>query len=396
MNQRKVLGGALLITGTAIGAVTIALPIVLSSWGMIWGIGIYFVMWAMMTYTGLCVTEVSFHFDKPVGYLTMVDKLLGFKAYMIAWFVFLMLLYALVSAYLAGFADVFLSISAFSSSSTQVMILPGALIGICALCLGQDFCNVINRLSLYVLLLGFVTILILFISSGEHHIHTATDFKFIFRDSLTVLVAFGYQVVLPSVRHYVRSDHRAMVRSILLGSGIALMIYVVWSFGLLSILPATGAGSIEVLKSAAEPVKLMPQILESILGVPYVGILIQTFLFTAIMSSYIGITLSLYHFLQDGLRMKNQWYEVILLSCLTILPPLFLDMRFPGAFMATLAFGGVFVCVLNVILPVVMVASLRIKRLQSQYHAPGGWLPLLLCMMLVVVLGLFEIHRLIG
>ena len=115
---------------------------------------------------------------------------------------FLLLLYSLVSAYLSGIADILHSINLFSTHSRSQILLPGVLLGIVSLTIGQDFCNALNRVAIYILLIGFVILLVLFGLVEQHHLHVESDFSYIIRDGFTVLVAFGYQLVIPSVRYY--------------------------------------------------------------------------------------------------------------------------------------------------------------------------------------------------
>ena len=389
----RVLGGAFLVSGTAIGAVTIVLPVVISAWGMVWGTFIYTLMWLVMMLTGLYIAEVSYHFDKPVGFLSMIDALLGRRIYVLSWFVFLCLLYSLVAAYLSGLADILSSYAPLDSFGYSSLVMPGLMMGAVLLLIGQEFANFVNRLALVSLIMGFIIMVLVFCSAENHYFHFKADFNYLLRDSLSVLVAFGFQVVIPSLRIYLKSDPIDTKKSIIYGSLLALVIYIAWSIGLLSVLPFSGPDSIETLQSSADPIRILPAMLARLTGNTWSGTWIQLFLVASLVSSYIGILLSLFHFIQDGLKLTNSMGHRIVLTLITLAPPWLFGQYYPHGFLIALSYAGLFVCILNVVLPVVMVSLLRYRKMATTYRAPGGWCGIYFCSLIVFVFIAYEVTR---
>ena len=105
-----VLGGALLVTGTSIGAGMLALPVISSLGGFFPSIVVYFVSWAIMSATGLLFLEISIDMTKDANIISMADKYLGNAGKIFSWIVYLFLFYCLSIAYISGGAALIKSI----------------------------------------------------------------------------------------------------------------------------------------------------------------------------------------------------------------------------------------------------------------------------------------------
>ena len=128
-------------------------------------------------------------------------------------------------------------------------------------------------------------------------------------------------------------------------------------------------------------------------GNTWSGTWIQLFLVASLVSSYIGILLSLFHFIQDGLKLTNRMGHRIVLTLITLAPPWLFGQYYPHGFLIALTYAGLFVCILNVVLPVVMVSLLRYRKMATTYRAPGGWWGIYFCSIIVFVFILYEVTR---
>ena len=101
MSQHKpsVLGGALLITGSCVGAGMLGLPILSGLAGLGPALIMFAVSWAFMTLTGLLLVEASGWFSKQVNMLSIVEYALGRIGKILCWGAYLFLFYALLVAY---------------------------------------------------------------------------------------------------------------------------------------------------------------------------------------------------------------------------------------------------------------------------------------------------------
>ena len=96
----SIIGGALLITGSCIGAGMLALPIVTGHCGFFPAIIILLFAWLLMTSTALLIVEVSGWFEYKRNFSTMIESLLGKFARSICFILYLFLFYSLLVAYI--------------------------------------------------------------------------------------------------------------------------------------------------------------------------------------------------------------------------------------------------------------------------------------------------------
>ena len=100
------LGGILLIIGVSVGAGILALPIATAAGGFWPTIGLLLVCWIVMTAAAFLILEVNLGLPEGSNLISMAQRTLGLPGQMVAWVSYLLLLYALLSAYIAGGTDV--------------------------------------------------------------------------------------------------------------------------------------------------------------------------------------------------------------------------------------------------------------------------------------------------
>src|SRR5579863_4183924 len=105
--MNKTIGGILLVAGTTIGGGMLSLPITTAKSGFVYSTFLFIVCWALMTFTAFLTLEVNLCFPKNSHIVSMAKQTLGKPGEWIAWSAYLLLLYAVVSAYIAGGQDVF-------------------------------------------------------------------------------------------------------------------------------------------------------------------------------------------------------------------------------------------------------------------------------------------------
>ncbi|MDQ2993527.1 MAG: hypothetical protein M3R00_01060, partial [Pseudomonadota bacterium] len=100
--NNKLLGAILLIAGTSIGAGMLALPVVTAEHGFIASAILLISCYIVMTYTALLMLEVNLWLPSGANIISMTKETLGRTGEIIASLSYLLLLYCLISAYLAG------------------------------------------------------------------------------------------------------------------------------------------------------------------------------------------------------------------------------------------------------------------------------------------------------
>ena len=367
-------GGILLVAGSCIGAGMLALPIVTGLAGFFPSLVALFVSWAFMTFTALLLVEICGWFYGQINLLTMAKESLGEGGKTIGWITYLFLFYALLVAYISASGGIFSAIleSLFGvhvppwGASLFFTLLFGAIVY-----LGTRPVDLWNRALMVGLIITYLGMIFLGIGriDPKLFLHFAPQYTLL---SLPVLaVSFGFQNMIPSLAAYMKGDLRRVRLTILGGSLLALLVYLLWTCLVLGTVPLEGShGILESYQKGEEATSA----LHASLGNSKIAAFARGFAFFAIVTSFLAQGLSLTHFIADGLKTlptrKNTWW----LAGLALLPPLIFALSFPEVFFKALSFaGGICAMILFGLMPVSMAWIGRYKKgLSSAYHVQGG------------------------
>lgn len=370
----SVIGGILLISGSCIGAGMLGLPIVTGLAGFYPSLIMFFLAWAFMTLTGLLIVEVNGWFDTQVNLISMVGHSLGRWGKGLCWFLYLMLFYSILVAYIA-------SSGGFTTSFFQTffgMSLPGWI--------GSTFFVVVFGSVVYagtrpvdlwnrVLMVGMIVTYVGVVALGLYRLKPAllnySHLPYIVVSLPILVISFGFHNMIPSITAYMKGDIKRVRIAIIGGSLFALIFYLIWDFVILGIVPIEGEfGILNSIKLGREA----SQSIAGILGASWVSGFAQGLALFAILTSFLAQSLALVHFWADGLKIKRKKKESVSLCALTLLPPLFFAIIYPQIFYKALGFGsGLFAVILFGVFPVLMVWIGRYyKKTPSSYKVMGG------------------------
>ncbi len=388
-------GAILLIAGTSIGAAMLALPVTTGQSGFFLSMGTMFLMWVFLSYSAFMILEVNLSLPKDGNIISMAEHTLGKPGKYVAWVSYLFLLYALNTAYIAASTSFFADgIQAIFQILPQkvVCIIPVLVIFAYLLAKGLKRIDQWNKILMFGLMISYFLLL----ASTFTKIDAKNLFDFIPKailPSLSIVVtAFGYHIVIPSIIPYLHNDEKSIKRAILIGSFIPFIAYALWQLAILGIVPQQGPISIEhaytMGLNGSEILALATQS-------PYIAVLSQGFAFFAIMTSFLGVSISLYDFLKDGLQIKNESESKLKLYIFAFAPPCFFALYFPHVFFSALDYAGAFgVVTLLALIPAFMVFAKRYRMQKtSGYKAPIGKIGLIFYMLVcgfLIVLEIFE------
>ena len=178
-----------------------------------------------------------------------------------------------------------------------------------------------------------------------------------------------------------------IITAIAIGSIIPLIMYLGWNFIIIGAIPDT---QLVAIWFHGQPAVDLPRTLDAIMDNTAISAGASIFTFFAIATSFIGVSLSLFDFLCDGLHIAKTRLGRVGTAGLTFLPPMIFNLFNPNAFLATLGYASIFVAILLGLLPIAMVWHGRYhQNLPQQYRAPGGKGSLILaslCFVAVIVL----------
>ncbi len=385
----KVIGSILILSGTAIGAGMLALPMVSASAGFVFSTLLIIFLWALMTLTALLILEVNLAFKAyHNSFGTMAYETLGRTGQVIAWLTCLLLLYSLTSAYIAGNTSLLTTLvhrifDVTSPSWINALIFTGVL-GF-AVFWSTHTVDILNRcfISVKGLLLFLTLFLLMPHIKITQLIHQSGPAKYIWAAAPIFLTSFGFHTVIPSLTNYLGRDAKTLKRVILIGTIIPLIIYILWLATTLGIIPLIGRYSFSHIAQAHASVGGFVSTMDHLLNNKFITFGINGFSNIAMTTSFLGVSLGLFDFLADGFKRSNSHFGRLQTAVLTFIPPLVFALYYPKGFILALGYAAIFVAILEIILPAMMVIKLRkSKTLKSSYRVTGGK-PLLVLVMLI-------------
>jgi tyrosine-specific transport protein len=374
-----VLGGMLLVCGTSVGAGMLALPVVTAQGGFFPALFIFFLCYLFMMATGLLLLEISLKMPRDSNIISMATHYFGTKGKVFAWVLYIFLFYLLSTAYISGGGELIYEATNFFISPTL-----GSLIFCFVLASFVIFgTKVVDRLNL-LFMLGLVVTYVILITIGMPYIEMSkisyTNFPKAFIALPIIFTSFSYQGIIPSLTYYMQKDAKKIRLSIILGTSLTFFIYILFEILVLGIAPLENL--IEA-KTAVYP-------LRSATGHSLIYPIGQFFAFFAIITSFLGVSLGLFDFFSDGLKIEKKGSKRLVIAGFAFVPPLLIALSKPGLFLIALKYaGGIGCAFLLGLLPTLMVYSHRyIKKEEPLFPQLIGGKKMLYILFLFVVFEL--------
>ena len=387
----KVLGGACIVAGTAIGAGMLALPVVTAMGGLIPSSMIYLICYLFSIATGLLFVEICYWMPQNANLVSMTYHLLGPIGRIFAWILYIFLFYSLTVAYVSGGG-------AFVTTLFQGAIplwLGDILFSLIFGTIVYMGTVVVDRIN-FVLVIGLFISFFIFFIMGVRQIKLETlmqssDIVNAMMALPVMFTSFSYQGVIPSLYAYLDRDSKKVRQAILIGAFLPLILYLIWEVLILGIVPLDGLyGLIHAKKegwTAVQPLKYF-------LKTSWVVTVGEFFAFCALTTSFLGVTLGLVDFLADSLQIKKEGIKKLFLCLLVYVPSTLIACTCPNIFLIALGYAGGIGCVLLLgLLPICMVWVGRYRKHYTRQATElrGGKIMLSLLLLFIVLELVIEI-----
>jgi len=398
----RLIGAIFLIAGTSIGAGMLALPVVISQGGYLSGMLLLLVSWFLMTYSAFLILEANMWLPAGSNIISMARATLGRTGQMVAWVMSLTLLYSLLAAYISGGSSIIdylsksISVDFFHEfDATIFTLILGAVVYV-----GIKSVDHVNRALIIIKLVLFILLILLLVKNIDlAKLYSQTPPAII--GAITVaMTSFGYAMLIPSLRVYLNNEIRLLRLAIFLGGLIPFILYVAWVSLVMAIVPLEGAHGLSELLKQDAAVTGVAHSLYFFLHNRYITSLTHTFSAICVVTSFLGVAVSLADFLADGLSLRKYVWHRLTIMLITFLPPLAILLIYPNLFILGLSYAGICCIVLLVLMPILMVWSGRYQsRLAKGYRVAGGKTGLLFALGLGVAtlaMGIIHDFSLIG
>ncbi|EHL32900.1 amino acid permease [Legionella drancourtii] len=376
MTNSKLIGGILLIVGTSIGGGMLALPVSTAEVGFSNSIFFLFFCWLVMTAGALLILEVNLRLPAGSNMISMAKSTLGLPGQIIAWITYLFLLYTLLSAYISGGSDVFNSLlhKANINLPNSVTSILFTILFSLVVYKGIRSVDYVNR-GLMFGKLGVYILLVAIISPHASPAGLTGGSARAFTGTLMILItSFGYATIIPSLRDYFGEDARSLRRVILLGSLIPLVCYIVWDAVIMGVVAREGQNGLMALMNSEHATSGLTEALSQSVQSQWISGFFGFFTSICMLTAFLGVSLGLFDFLADGLKLQKSGIQGKYTLALTFLPPLAVVLFYPGIYLNALSYAGVCCVILLLLLPSFMAWKGRKTCVlaRESHLVPGG------------------------
>ncbi|WP_417348213.1 amino acid permease [Ferrimonas sp.] len=388
-----ILGGAMIIAGTAIGAGMLSLPVMSAGMWFGWSTIILALCCYCCYSSAMYLAEANLNYHPGASYATMARDTLGRTGALVALCTVGFVSYILCYAYISGGSSVLASSLeagfGLSLSNWQAGLVFGIVLGAIVL-LGSRAVDRVSTIMIGAMVITFIT------STGLLSAEvTATNLfpevgmgetlPYVWLGIPVLALSFGYHSTVPSIVKHYGMDIRKSRQAILGGSLLALAIYALWQFAILGTVSRTDFA--QVVASGGNVSALIGAVGDAVDG-QLIDTLLSFFAKFALASSFLGVALGLLDFIKDQMGLGDGHRDTAIAGAVTFLPPLVLGVAIPDGFIVAIGYASLLASIFVLVLPCSIALVLRRRGASEEYRVCGGNLRLYLVLgfgLLVIV-----------
>ena len=376
-NKDSALTGTMITAGTSIGAGMFSIPIVCS--GMWFGLSVValFFIWFMSYLNALYLLEVNLGFERGASFDKIVKSLLGdfWNPIFGIGFAFLMaiLLYAYFSAF-GNMASTTLDLPT-SDSGRWMSGTVSLVFGLALAIIVWWSTSVVGKIST-ILIVGMTITFLLSMGgfSFQIEMNNLLDtgdsglFKYFWVALAYLLTAFAFSTIVPSLYKHYGDKPQLIKKGMLNGSLIALAVYILFIF---VIFGNISRDSFVAINQSGGNIGDLVSAIQAGSENQWVNRAISLFSNFAIISSFLGIGLSLFDYIIDKFEFSNTRKGRLYAACLTFLPPGIASFFFPNGFITAIGYAGL-VAALMFTAYFFLARNFRKSSRKTSYTVAGG------------------------
>ena len=329
-----------LITGQLVGAGILGIPVIVGIAGFFPALIILTVMCMSMLFTALIIgKEASDKADDYFSFPSLYEEYLGKVVKWIAIGLNMLLLYGLLTAYIAGGTSIVASFffSLKINIYKPVVVLAFFIIVTSVTLTGVSIIKKYNSILLLLMWFSFIVLIIVGFKNVNIVNYKHMDWIFLPATIPIIITSFNFSNLIPVVCKSLDWKMSYVWKAILIGMIIALVMNIAWISVGIGILPLYGKISLTEAFAGNVPATVP---IAAIVKTPLFIIFSLAFSLIAITTSYIGNGLGLISFNTDLIyniiKVKNKGLIILL----TFIPPFLITIFYPDIFIKMLNITG--------------------------------------------------------
>lgn len=378
-----------MIAGTTIGAGMLAMP--LTSAGMGFGATALLLvgLWALLAYTGLLFMEVyQTASQKDVGVASLAEQYFGLIGRVLATFSLLVLLYALLAAYITGGGSLLAGVMpemADADMKLKISILIFTAVLGAFVVVGVKSVDGLTRVLFLGKIVAFIAVLLMMLPKAKLENLTAIPL-----DNLLIIsaipiffTAFGFHVIMGTINSYLDADIGKIRKSIYIGTAIPLVAYLLWQLATHGVL---SQNEFTTILTQDPTLNGLVKATSQITGSTILGEMVRLFSVLALITSFLGVSMGIFEGVGDLLKRLNLPTNRLWLTIATFTPPILFALFYPNGFIKALGYAGLLFAFYGMILPIGLAWKARRQYPNLPYRVIGGNLALVVALIAGIII----------
>lgn len=378
-----------MIAGTTIGAGMLAMP--LTSAGMGFGATALLLvgLWALLAYTGLLFMEVyQTAPQKDVGVASLAEQYFGLIGRVLATFSLLVLLYALLAAYITGGGSLLAGVMpemADADMKLKISILIFTAVLGTFVVVGVKSVDGLTRVLFLGKIVAFIAVLLMMLPKAKLENLTAIPL-----DNLLIIsaipiffTAFGFHVIMGTINSYLDADIGKIRKSIYIGTAIPLVAYLLWQLATHGVLRQN---EFTTILTQDPTLNGLVKATSQITGSTILGEMVRLFSVLALITSFLGVSMGIFEGVGDLLKRLNLPTNRLWLTIATFTPPILFALFYPNGFIKALGYAGLLFAFYGMILPIGLAWKARRQYPNLPYRVIGGNLALVVALIAGIII----------
>ena len=351
MIKNRFLGSSALIIGSSIGGGILSLPLITAACGPILAILLLTLCWWVMYQSAKNVFVLCHQRKAGVDFTTIIsEKLSPFTHFLFILF-YLLLLYSLLSAYLVQGGELTQLLLSYSVGESGLLLNKFLFITTFGFFIYSiSFADKINKLFLTIKLILFFSLcfFLAFYNQVNQFIVFPISVYAVVYALPTLIISFGFHNIIPTIYSYQQGDYLKTEGAIFYSGLFILIIYIIWILLCFLVIPVDEFYKIFLKGNRTDDfVRVVARRAEK----EIVKDAVFLFVNFSVVTSFLGVGLSLKHYISDVCQSYKIRINSIILFFLVFLVSLAFNLLYPDGFITALQYASICAVVIFMWIP---------------------------------------------